>query len=302
MGARGRGRAADPNAVPAGTASAPAGIPPVGPMRWGPPPGGPPAGGSAAPLLPVAGTGRWSMLRQHLSERAVPLALAGSTVIVAVALLLGATATIAPLVVGYALVAPGLALVRLLRLGEPVLDAVAAIMVSVSIAGLLALAQVYLGLWAPAVVVWVLVGVTAAALAGDPALLPATARSRIGARLAPARAAFVAARGHVAAWLTRPLGWGAESDELALDRGLRARLAGRLTARELRPPVEVSVPSPAARRRRLSTTGRPTTAPDHLLEPPRAVGPTTDGFFGGLIERHEKGERPPKGEPHERRD
>jgi len=245
---------------------------------------------------------RWTRLREQIRGRTVPLALAAWTVIVAIALLLGATAAIGPLVVGYSVIAPGLALVRLLRLGEPVLEAVVAVVVSISIAGLLALVQIYTGLWAPTIVTWALVCLTAVALAGDPVVVPTSARSRTSLRLAPVRARLAAARGRAAAWLATPSGWGAESEDLALDGGIRARLAGRLTARELRPPVEVAVPSLATRRRRLAATGRPATAPDHLLQPPRGVGPATDGFFDGLIERQEKRERPEADTSQERRD
>jgi hypothetical protein len=243
---------------------------------------------------PGARAREWPVIRDQARVLAVPALLAGSTVVVALALLLGTTAAIAPIVVGFSLLVPGLALVRLLRLGEPVLEAVAAIVISISIVGLLAVVQVYTGLWSPAFVTWVLVGVTAVGLAGDPVIVPASARARIDARLAPARAALAAARERAAAWLAKPSGWGAEPEELALDGGIRARLAGRRTARELRPPVEVAVPSLATRRRRLAATGEAATAPDHLLQPPRGVGPTTDGFFDGLIERHEQG---PQGGP-----
>jgi hypothetical protein len=245
---------------------------------------------------------RWTRLREQIRGRALPLALAAWTVIVALALLLGATAAIGPLVVGYSVIAPGLALVRLLRLGEPALETVVAVVISVSIAGLLALVQIYAGLWAPTLVTWALVGVTTFALLADPVILPAATRARIGARLAPVRAPLAAARSRAVAWLAKPSGWGAESEELALDGGLRARLAGRLTARELRPPVEVAVPSRATRRRRLAATSRPTTAPDHLLEAPRGIGATTDGFFDGLIERNEQGERPETDASREGRD
>lgn len=251
---------------------------------------------------PGPGARDWTVIRDRTRELAIPVVLASTTVVVAIALVFGVTAAIGPVVVAYAVVAPGLALVRLARLGEPVLEAVAAVVISVSMAGLLTLVQVYTGLWAPSIVMWVLVGLTAVALMGDPVILPAAPRSRIEARLAPARAALAAARGRAVAWLAKPSGWGAESEELALDGGIRARLAGRLTARELRPPVEVSVPSRATRRRRLAATGRPSTAPDHLLEPPLGVGPTTDGFFDGLIERHEKGEHPETDASQERRD
>lgn len=254
----------------------------------------PPDGPAPASVREWPWTRRWPLTREQARTLAVPALLAGSTIVVALALLLGATAAIAPIVIGYSLLAPGLALVRLARLGEPVLEAVAAVVISVSIAGLLALVQVYTELWQPTLVTWALVGLTALGLAGDPVILPAQARERMATRLAPVRQTLAAARARAGAWLATPSGWAAEPEELALDGGIRARLAGRRTARELRPPVEVAVPSLAARRRRLAATGLPTTAPDHLLEPPRGVGSTTDGFFDGLIERHEKG---PQAEP-----
>jgi len=292
MGTRTRRRAGDPSAAPAETTPESAGIAPAGRTRRARALGTPPPASPPIDRARDAGTPEWAVIRDRTRVLATPVMLASATVIVALALLLGATAVLAPVVIGYSVLAPGLALVRLLRLGEPVLEAVAGIVVSVSLAGLLALAQVYTGLWAPAMVTWMLVGLTAVALAGDPVIVPASARNRIRTRLAPVRAALAVARGRALAWLAKPSGWGAESEALTLDGGLRARLAGRLTARQLRPPVEVAVPSAAARRGRLAKTGRPTTAPDHLLEPPRGIGPTTDDFFGGLIERHEKGERP----------
>jgi hypothetical protein len=52
--------------------------------------------------------------------------------------------------------------------------------------------------------------------------------------------------------------------------------------------VDVPVPTGAGRRRRGTAASRPTTAPDHLLDPARGVGPAAEDFFGGLVERHEK--------------
>jgi hypothetical protein len=73
----------------------------------------------------------------------------------------------APLVLAYAAICPGMALVRLLRLDEPWPELVLAIVVSLALAGVLATMSVYLGAWSPRVVLLAIVEVTLVAVMAD---------------------------------------------------------------------------------------------------------------------------------------
>jgi hypothetical protein len=68
-----------------------------------------------------------------------------------------------PLVLWFSLVCTGMAWVRLLRIGEPLAEAVVAIALSVALSGLTAAAFLYAGHWSPG---WTLVVLEAITLAG----------------------------------------------------------------------------------------------------------------------------------------
>jgi hypothetical protein len=68
-------------------------------------------------------------------------------------------------VLWFVLICPGMAVVRLLRLADPVAELALAVAVSITLAGLVSGVALYAGLWSPDVSLVVLVAVTAAASA-----------------------------------------------------------------------------------------------------------------------------------------
>jgi phage shock protein PspC (stress-responsive transcriptional regulator) len=73
----------------------------------------------------------------------------------------------APVVLAFATICPGMALVRLLRLDEPLTEFLLAIVVSLCVAGVLATIAVYLGAWDPRLVLVAVVELTLTALLVD---------------------------------------------------------------------------------------------------------------------------------------
>jgi hypothetical protein len=73
----------------------------------------------------------------------------------------------APLVLAFAAICPGMALVRLLRLVEPVPELLLAIVVSLGVSALVATVTIYAGIWNPAVSFLVIVGLTLVAVLAD---------------------------------------------------------------------------------------------------------------------------------------
>lgn len=89
-----------------------------------------------------------------------PAGIILATVVAAILVFGGAGTGARPCVVlGFALVCPGMALVRLLRIGEPLLELAVAIALSVSVGLLASLAMIYAGLWSPKGLFAVLVAV-----------------------------------------------------------------------------------------------------------------------------------------------
>ncbi len=68
-----------------------------------------------------------------------------------------------PLVLWYSLVCTGMAWVRLLRIPDPLAEAVTAVSLSVAMSGLIAAAFLYAGHWSPS---WTMVALEAITLAG----------------------------------------------------------------------------------------------------------------------------------------
>ncbi|HEY8199469.1 MAG TPA: hypothetical protein VIF44_06820, partial [Candidatus Limnocylindrales bacterium] len=100
------------------------------------------------------------------------LIVAAITALTGVAIFAGVTASVAPLIVVFVLVCPGLALVGALRLRDPLFEIVLGVTLSVSIAGLLATMELFLDAWAPLPTLSLLVAISVAGLLLDPALIP----------------------------------------------------------------------------------------------------------------------------------
>lgn len=73
----------------------------------------------------------------------------------------------AVIVLWFMLVCPGLALVRLIRLADPVAELAVGVAASVALATLVASALLYAGLWSPQAVLAVLIGATVTGVALD---------------------------------------------------------------------------------------------------------------------------------------
>jgi len=71
------------------------------------------------------------------------------------------------LVLAFATVCPGMALIRLLRLEEPLMELLLAIVVSLGLAGVVAIATVYAGAWNAQIVLLALVEITLVAVLAD---------------------------------------------------------------------------------------------------------------------------------------
>jgi len=73
----------------------------------------------------------------------------------------------APIVLAFAVVCPGMALVRLFRLAEPWAELLLAIVVSLAVAGVVATITVYLNAWSVQFVLLTIVEMTLFAVLGD---------------------------------------------------------------------------------------------------------------------------------------
>lgn len=73
----------------------------------------------------------------------------------------------AAVVLAFALVCPGMALVRLLRLGEPLAELLLAIVVSLALAAVVATIPIYLGIWNPRVSLLIIAAVALVAVLAD---------------------------------------------------------------------------------------------------------------------------------------
>ena len=101
-----------------------------------------------------------------------PIAVAAITALTGFAILVGITASVAPLIVVFVLVCPGLALVGALRLRDPLFEIVLGVALSVSIAGLLATMELFIHAWAPGPTLNILIAISVAGLLLDADLIP----------------------------------------------------------------------------------------------------------------------------------
>jgi hypothetical protein len=103
-------------------------------------------------------------VRDRIWPYLITLLAATTVVIVVLDLALPARA---PIVLAFAVVCPGMALVRLMRLDEPWPELLLAIVVSLAVAGVVATIAVYLNAWNAQIVLLAIVGVTLLAVLGD---------------------------------------------------------------------------------------------------------------------------------------
>lgn len=100
-----------------------------------------------------------------------PTVVLVSTVLTALAMLTGAPEVVrAPIVVWFLVFCPGMAIVRLVRLDDPLAEVMLAFAVSLALAGLVPGVFLYLGAWSPVWSLVVLLAVTTVGLALDPVL------------------------------------------------------------------------------------------------------------------------------------
>jgi hypothetical protein len=118
-----------------------------------------------------------------------------STIAVAAASLVGAPELVrAPIVVWFLAICPGMAVIRLFRLDEPVAEVMLACALSLALAGLIPAVFLYLDLWSPAWSLTLLVAIASAALMLDPVLVPRDAWRTAGGAL---RGRILILLGHV---------------------------------------------------------------------------------------------------------
>jgi len=115
----------------------------------------------ALEALPTAWSRSWAVI------------VLASTAAVALVSLIGAPDIVrGPITVWFIVICPGMAVVRLLRLDEPVADLMLALALSLALAGVIPAVLLYLGVWSPAWSLTILVAVAASGLALDPVLVP----------------------------------------------------------------------------------------------------------------------------------
>ena len=243
------------------------------------------------------------------------------TAATAVAYLGGFATQVAPLVALFVLACPGLALVGGLRLRDPLFELVVGVALSISLAGLLATAELFAGSWAPGSTLVLLIGVTVVGLALDPDLIPRQLLSPASlARAGLTRASLMRAsrgvsgvlRGWAAIWqrrLSSPAnvpGVMAPADPVPVGAPAAAPSAGRARttrptrtaggARPTPPPPTVIVarrlpaeerPAPPLRsRRRRQQTAADEAAAD-VAEPPGTLRSVVRDVVGDLADRRD---------------
>ena len=130
-------------------------------MRLPPDRSGPRAPEPALDALPT----RWS--------RSWAIVVLVSTVAVAFVSLTGAPEVVrAPISLWFIAICPGMAVIRLLRLDEPIAEVMLAFALSLALAGLIPAVFLYSGAWSPAWSLTVLVAIAAVGLALDPVIVP----------------------------------------------------------------------------------------------------------------------------------
>jgi hypothetical protein len=104
-----------------------------------------------------------------------------STIAVALVSLVGAPEVVrAPITLWFIAICPGMAVVRLLRLDEPLAEVMLAFALSLALAGLIPAIFLYLGAWSPAWSLTLLVAIAVTGLALDPVLVPRHAWAMAG--------------------------------------------------------------------------------------------------------------------------
>jgi hypothetical protein len=114
------------------------------------------------------------------------LIVAAITALTGMAIVAGVTGSVAPLIIVFVLLCPGLALVGPLRLRDPLFEIVLGVALSVSVAGLLATMELFLHAWAPMPTLSLLVAISIAGLLLDPELIPRRLWASAAARSAGA--------------------------------------------------------------------------------------------------------------------
>ena len=175
----------------------------------------------------------------------IPLPIAIASVVGAVAVaavLAGPNVTGPAVVLVFFLLAPGFALVRLVELRDPPLEAVLSVAISLALAGLVATAQAYFGAWSPSATVVILIAITAGALVIHPVRA-----------MVPRFLSSAAHWGGAAVTIARPVGKATAAKAataLAMAGRTRMRAAGRLSLlwaqrRSSRAAVGTAVATPA---------------------------------------------------------
>jgi hypothetical protein len=103
-------------------------------------------------------------VRDRIWPYLISILAAASVVIVTLDLSIPARA---PLVLAFATICPGMALVRLMRLPEPLPELLLAFVVSLAVAGVVATMAIYLGAWNTKFILLAIVEVTLMAVLGD---------------------------------------------------------------------------------------------------------------------------------------
>ena len=176
--------------------------------------------------------------------RGEAIAILAGALVSAVAIVAGFPSILGLPVAAFVLIGPGLAAVRLLGLGDRLLELVLGVGLSIGMTGLLLLTQLYAGLWWPAATLAILVGVATGAVIADPLVVPRSAWTWLGAGsrslgrgvgvgLATGGRLVASAIGAMSAafvMVSRYLGPRAQSARLAT-RSTGASLASRVRAR-----------------------------------------------------------------------
>lgn len=204
----------------------------------------------------------------------IPLPVA---VVVVLAVLAAALVLLGPTLAGSILafsffgLLPGLAIVRLLGLHDRPLEIVLAIALSFALAGLISVAQAYVGDWSPTLTLGGLVAITVAAVVGPPVLTLVRARRRVGSVAAAPVAAVPLAAAPVQG-ASSPVGPTPGAAAAASPSTAFAPL-GTLPGRAAQ--TATSAPAgPGIKRTRTSTPG-PTPSPLAAAAPVASVAPPT---------------------------
>jgi hypothetical protein len=159
-----------------------------------------------------------------LGPAAPGLAVLAVTGVAVVCFALSFGPPISLIVVAFVLTCPGIALLRLVRLSEPLLELVAGVALSTALVGLLTVGQLYLGRWSPGASFLILAIVTGTAALADPAVLPRSVKGAISARSTTASRSTATLLGAVDGAIHRS--W------QSMIAGIEARRRGRLLATE----------------------------------------------------------------------